>query len=104
MKEYEFGQAVRLSAYYANAASVPTNPTTTTFQYGLALVNPPPSPSAVSAVFGVDGAVINDSAGRFHYDFVPSASGNYVYRSVGTGTVAAAAVGYFRVKPIPFAP
>jgi hypothetical protein len=103
VREYEFGQSVRLSVSFADADGDPTNPTTTTFQYGLRAVNPPPDPTGTSAVFGVDGAVINDSAGRFHYDFVPAVAGNYITRVVGTGTVAAAAVGAFRVKPNPLA-
>jgi hypothetical protein len=103
MKEYELGQSVRLTASFATAAGVPTNPTTTTFKYGVKLVNPPPDPTAISAVFGVDIAVVNDSAGRFHYDFVPPLPGNYTSSVVGTGAVAAVAVGAFRVKPSPFA-
>ena len=103
MKEYPLGQKVRLSASFANASGTPTNPSAVTFQYGLALVNPPPSPTATSAVFGVDAAVINDSAGRFHFDLTPPASGNYVAAAVGTGTVSAVSLIQFRVLPSPFA-
>ena len=103
MREYEFGQNVRLSASFANASGVATDPTTVTFQYGLRTVNPPPDPTATSAVFGVDGAVVKDSNGRFHFDFVPATAGIYTVRVVGTGAVAAAAVGAIRVKPSPFA-
>lgn len=103
MREYEFGQNVRLSASFADADGAATDPTTVTFQYGLRSVNPPPDPTATSAVFGVDGAVVKDATGRFHFDFVPATAGIYTTRVVGTGTVAAAAVGAIRVKPSPFA-
>jgi hypothetical protein len=101
--EYNLGQGVRLTAQFATFAGVLTNPTTTTFRVANITVNPPPDPTAADAVFGVDGAVTNDSAGVFHYDFVPAAAGNYVYAAVGEGAVAAVKVGYFRVKPSPFA-
>jgi hypothetical protein len=101
--EYNLGQGVRLTAQFATFAEVLTNPTTTTFRVANITVNPPPDPTATDAVFGVDAAVINDSAGVFHYDFVPAAAGNYVYAVVGTGAVAAVKVGHFRVVPSPFA-
>lgn len=104
MREYELGQKVRLSASFANTSDVAADPSTVTFQYGLVTVNPPPSPTATSAVFGVDAAVIKDSTGRFHYDFLPAASGMYVALVVGTGNVAAVPTPVrFRVKPSPFA-
>jgi len=103
MKEYELGQSVRLTASFANAAGVAADPSTITFKYGVRLVNPPPDPTAISAVFGVDIAVVKDSVGRYHYDVVPSLPGNYTSAVVGTGTIAAVAVGSFRVKPSPFA-
>lgn len=101
--EYELGQAVRLTAAFENAAGVPADPTTITFSYGVRLVNPPPDPTATNAVYLTDLNVIRDSTGRYHYDFVPSLPGNYVTRVVGTGAVAAVAVGSFRVLPSPFA-
>lgn len=101
--EYNLGQGVRLTAQFATFAGILTNPTTTTFRFANITVNSPPDPTATDAVFGVDGAVINDSAGVFHYDFVPAAAGNYVWAAVGTGAVAAVKIGHFRVVPSPFA-
>jgi hypothetical protein len=94
---------VRLSAYFENASGVAADPTAVTFSYGVVVASPPPDPTATTAVFGVDVNVIKDSTGRYHYDFTPSAPGIYRTRVVGTGAVAAAAVGGFRVKPSPFA-
>jgi hypothetical protein len=103
VREFELGSSVRLTASFANAAGAATDPTTVTFQFGLRSVNPPPDPTATSAVFGVDGAVVKDATGQFHFDFTPATAGIYTTRVVGTGTVAAAAVGAIRVKPSPFA-
>jgi hypothetical protein len=103
MNEYPFGQAVRLSASFANAAGVATNPTTVVFQVGLRLVNPPPDPTATDAIFGIDSAVTNPVVGTFFYDLLPTQSGNYIARVEGTGAVQAAQVSQFRVLPDPFA-
>jgi hypothetical protein len=103
MREYEYGQAVKLIALYANEDGVATNPTTTIFQYGLRSVNPPPDPTATTLTFGVDGNVSNPSAGRFEAAITGLAPGIYTSRTAGTGAVAAAKVGAFRVKPSPFA-
>lgn len=99
---YEFGQAVRLTAAYIDANQLPADPTTISFKYGVALVNPPPDPTATTVTFPATGFV-KDSVGNYHYDFVPSAPGNYVYQAIGTGAVAAVARGSFRVLPSPFA-
>jgi hypothetical protein len=101
--EYEFGQRVRLSAYFENAAGVPANPTTVTFSRAVQLVSPPPDPTASNHVFGSDPDVVQDAVGRYHYDFTPAEAGNYIVRVTGTGTVAAVSVSRFRVKPSPFA-
>lgn len=104
MIEYPLGQAVRLTVAFVNDDGIADDPTTITFTYGVALTQPPPKPTASSHVFGVDGAVIRDSEGNYHYDFVPSVPGDYVWQSVGTGAVAAVCpLQRFRVLPSPFA-
>ena len=101
--EYQLGQSIRFTAYFANNG-VPTNPTVTQFRIGLAVVNPPPDPTATIAQFGVDGAVLNPVTGTFTYDVAPSLPGNYVLQSIGTGVVQAASPPfYFRVRASPFA-
>lgn len=102
-REYEFGQPVTLYASFATTLGVKTNPSVVTFKTGLHLVNPPPDPTAVDAVFGVDPAVTNPLTGEFQYVLTPAVSGNYTARVVGTGTVQGAQVTQFRVKPNPFA-
>ncbi len=102
-REYAFGQPVILQATFATTEGVRTNPSTVAFKTGLVLVNPPPDPTAVDAVFGVDGAVTNPSVGVFNYTLTPATAGNYIARVVGTGTVQGAQVTYFRVLPNPFA-
>lgn len=98
--EYEFGQAVRLTLAFLDATGAAADPTTITVKYGFALVNPPPDPTATTVTFPATGFV-KDSVGNYHYDFVPATVGNYTYAGIGTGTVAAVAIGHFRVKPFP---
>lgn len=102
--EYALGQAVRLTGAFLNASGVAANPTAVSVKYGVALVNPPPDPTAITLVFGVDAAVIQDSTGNYHADVLPAVAGNYVYQWIGTGTVQAVNLPrYFRVVPSPFA-
>lgn len=101
--EFPFGQAITFRAAFENSSLVPANPTTTTFQIGLIVVNPPPDPTASSAVFGIDAAVTNPLVGRFEYAFLPPLAGNYIGRAVGTGAVQAAMPFTFTVKPNPLA-
>jgi hypothetical protein len=103
MIEYPFGQAVLLVARFANAAGAPTNPSTVTFSSALVLVNPPPDPTAVAAIFGISTDVTNPLTGRFEYRLLPVVSGNYIARVVSTGTVQAAQTIRFRVLPNPLA-
>lgn len=100
-REVPFGQALQLEAVFINTTTgARTNPTTTTFSVGFVTVNPPPDPSAIVAIFGIDVAVLNPSTGRFTYDFTPAAPGNYIARVAGTGAVIAACPSfYFRVLP-----
>jgi hypothetical protein len=101
MMEFELGQAVRLTAAFLDANGAAANPTSTTFKYGVRLVNPPPDPTATTV--GPGAPVINPSTGNFYTDITPSVPGDYVFQAIGTGTVAAVATGGFRVKPSPFA-
>lgn len=102
--EYAFGQSVRLTAAFLNAAGAAADPTTISVKYGPALVNPPPDPTAITLVYLTDAAVIRDSTGNYHADILPAVAGNYVYQWIGTGTVAAVNLPrHFRVVPSPFA-
>jgi hypothetical protein len=104
MNEYPLGQAVRLSATFANASDVVADPTTVTLTIGRQEVSPPPAPTGTSFVHGVDLTLVKDSTGNYHLDYTGAASGIYVYRWVGTGTVATASLPrYFKVTPNPFA-
>ncbi len=103
MIEYPFGQPVRLRASFVNALGAAANPSTVTFQTGLVISSPPPDPTAIAAIFGIDVAVTNPAVGRFEYVLLPTLAGNYTARVVGTGTVQGAQTLKFRVLPDPFA-
>lgn len=100
MIEYELGQALRISLAFLDANGAAADPTTISVKYGVAVVNPPPDPTATTVTFPATGFV-KDAVGLYHYDFVPSLVGNYVYLGIGTGTVATVSRGAFRVKPSP---
>lgn len=103
MREYEYGQAVKLVALFVDTSGAAANPTVTTFEYGLRTAAAPPDPTATTLTNGVDGEVTNPSTGRFEAVLTGLDPGIYTTRVAGTGAVAAAAVGAFRVKPNPFA-
>lgn len=82
------------SAAFTTLAGTPTNPTAVTLvvqkpdltqlHYGW--------PSA-----GADGTLTNESAGRFYFDVLITASGTWRFRLAGTGTVTAASEGSLKV-------
>lgn len=101
MMEFELGQAVRLTAAFLDANGAAANPTSTTFKYGVRLVNPPPDITATTV--GPGSPIVNPSTGNFYVDVTPTVPGDYVFQAIGTGAVVAVARGGFRVLPSPFA-
>ena len=95
---YELGEQVRLPATFTRKSDgTAVDPTTVTVQTisggGL----------QTDHVYGVDSAVIKDSVGNYHFDFVPSGAGQWRYRWVGSGAVNTAKPGSFTVNATPFA-
>ena len=75
---YALGADITISATYKTAGGVLTNPTVAT----LKLVDP--------TGLETTPALVNDSAGLYHYDIVSVAiSGTWYYRLTGTGAVVA---------------
>ena len=104
MIEYPLGQAVRLTAAFINAAGAAADPTTVTFTYGVKSEQAPPKPTGSAHIYLTDLAVIRDSTGNYHYDFVPAVPGDYIWQCVGTGVLAAVCpLQHFCVLPSPFA-
>jgi len=83
--EYDKGDQVRVSAAFTNAVGTAIDPTTVRFKY-----KTPASGTAVTLVYGVDGALVKDSTGNYHVDIDLDLAGVYRFRweSVGTGKAA----------------
>lgn len=87
---YSVGDLVRMSAVFTvgDTASDPTDVTGS-------IIKPDGTEDDLDAPS-------KDSTGHYHTDYSPLTSGEYIYRIVGTGTVQAAAVGQFTVRPNEF--
>lgn len=90
------GQTARLSVTFL-AGATPTDPTAVTFRYSVDGDTP------VVLVYGVDGALVRDSAGVYHVDRELTVGGTWAYRWEGTGAVVAAAESSFVVDAGAFA-
>ena len=86
MNTYTIGQATRLSAAFTETpGGSPADPTTVTLYVRT------PDRALSTHVYGVDGNVIKDSTGIYHYDFTPAEPGTHAYRWEGVGAVTDAA-------------
>jgi len=81
---FDIGDQVRSSASFRNAGGTAADPT------GVKFLHAEPDGTETTYVFGVDGEVVQDSTGEFHFDVIAAAAGRHVVRSVGSGVVAAA--------------
>jgi hypothetical protein len=86
---YDIGDARRLAVAFTNSAGAATDPTVITFK----LLKP--DGTSVSLTYGVDGALIKDSTGNYHTDYLITLPGRHTYRWLGVGAIAAAENGEF---------
>ena len=91
MATYDKGDYVRLTGTWRDDANALVDPTTVT----LKIQNPD---GTITSITYDSGAVVRDSVGVFHYDFLPSTFGSYVYRWEGTGNAIASGQGSFYVE------
>lgn len=83
--EYVVGQGVRSSvSFRAIVTGTLTDPTAVTFKKRA------PDGTETTHVYGSDVNVIKDGTGRYHYDFIVTASGNWHTRWKGEGVLDAA--------------
>ena len=83
MNIYAKNSLVRVSADFT-LATIDTDPSTIKCYYK------DPTGTITTLVYGTDGALVKDSAGKYHVDISAATSGNWYYRFEGTGTVTAA--------------
>lgn len=80
---YQQGDTVRLIGAFTDLNNAPADPDTVTLRVL------PPTGVAVSYTYAL-AEVTKDDVGRYHYDLPLTFSGEWLYRWVGTGAVAAA--------------
>lgn len=97
MSSYVIGNQIRVSAAFANSVGVAVDPTVVKCQVYT------PAEVATTYTYGVDLAVVRDSAGHYHLDVDANLSGVWRYRWYSTGTGQAAAEGSFDVPASVFA-
>lgn len=96
MAVYQQGDTIRIEGSFADLAGVLTDPDTITLQVM------PPSRVAVQYTYAL-AQVVKTATGRYAYDLALNASGDWVYRWVVTGAVAAATEDVLvRVQPTVF--
>ena len=92
MNSYSLGSAVLVSALFKDANNIPVNPTTITLKVR--------DPTSVETDYTT--GFTNQGVGMYTYVFVPTVSGVWRYRWIGTGAATAASEGKFEIKPSDF--
>lgn len=91
MNFYDIGDAIRLSATFT-VGGVATDPTTLTLRIKA------PGGTETTYTYGTDAALVKDSVGVYHLDYLPPVAGGYTYRWAGTGAAQAASETPFSVR------
>ncbi len=81
---YQVGDLVRISAIFTNAAGTAVDPTAVLAKYK------DPGGVTTTLTYGVDVALVRDSAGNYHVDINAASAGRWRYRFYSTGTGQAA--------------
>jgi len=77
---FDIGDLVRVSAAFTDSAGMAAGTTTT-------------------LTYGVDAALVRDSAGNYHADISATDDGDWHYRWYSTGSGQASEEHWFRVRP-----
>lgn len=88
---YVLGNLVRVTFSVTDEAGTPADPDTVTLRVQRH------SDTETVYVNGTDAIVVKDATGEYHADLDPTDKGLWHWRWEGTGTVEAAAEGYFSV-------
>lgn len=93
---YQVGDLVRIAGAFTNAAGTAVDPTAVFAKYK------DPGGITTALTYGVDVALVRDSAGNYHVDVNADESGVWRYRFYSTGTGQAANEEQFIVEPSAF--
>lgn len=85
---YDVGDKIRMSAVFTAAGAL-MDPTDVYFRLYIKKV------FIVEHEFGISPALIRDSVGRYHMDFIIPTRGYWSYKAIGTGAVVAVETSFF---------
>lgn len=91
MNAYVKDNEVRLSVEFT-LDGVDTDPSTVKCLYK------DPSGAITTLVYGVDGVLVKDGAGKYHADIYANVAGYWFYRFEGSGSLVSAGEAEFRIN------
>lgn len=95
---YELGDLVTVSGAFADSTGAAVDPVAVFCSY-----RSPATPTVTTTLtYGVDAALVKDSAGHYHANISATAVGTWHYRWYSTGTGQAADEGWFVVEESEF--
>ncbi len=77
---YSTGDLIRVEGSFTNAAGAAVDPTAVFAKYKT------PAGVTTTLTYGVDAALVRDSAGNYHIDIDANSEGRWRYRFYSTGT------------------
>lgn len=89
---YDVGDKIRLSAAFTDINEAAQDPGGVQFKIR------DPSGTITTYVYGTDAALVKDSTGNYHVDYLIATAGRYRYRFAGITSGQAAAENVFQVK------
>lgn len=90
---FDIGDLVRASAAFTDSAGTAIDPTAVYLKYVT------PAGVTTTLTYGVDVALVRDSAGNYHADISATDDGDWHYRWYSTGSGQASEEHWFRVRP-----
>jgi hypothetical protein len=103
MTDFIVGTLIEIPVAFTDPTGTPTDPDTLVFlvqRYS-------PAGTLATYTYGTDSAVVRDSAGTYHLEYLVETSGEYIWRANATGAVQRAVEGaftgssYFDDSPVP---
>lgn len=94
MTDFIVGTLIEIPVSFTDPAGTPTDPDALVFLVALYS----PAGAILTYTYGVDSAVVRESAGVYHLEYLVDAVGAYIWRAEATGAVQRAVEGSFTGK------
>jgi hypothetical protein len=91
MTQFVIGTLIEIPVAFTDAAGTPTDPTALVFRVQRYV----PTGAVQTYTYGVESAVVRDSAGAYHLEYLVEAAGSYIWQATATGAVQRAVKGDF---------